>query len=131
MVGWHHQLNGHEFGLTLGDSEGQGSLTCCSVLCVGRWILKRWTSSEVQRLAFESINRKEDHSPQGGRVGIVQSIEGLNRTKRERKDSFSVELGHSSSALRHQHFWFSGLQTPTRVHTLATPPPPPCSQAQV
>ena len=30
MVGWHHQLNGHEFIQTLGDSEGQGSLVCCS-----------------------------------------------------------------------------------------------------
>ena len=30
MVGWHHQLNGHEFGQTPGDSEGQGSLECCS-----------------------------------------------------------------------------------------------------
>ena len=30
MVGWHHQLNGHEFEQTLGDSEDQGSLTCCS-----------------------------------------------------------------------------------------------------
>ena len=30
MVGWHHRLNGHEFGQTLGDSEGQGSLVCCS-----------------------------------------------------------------------------------------------------
>ena len=30
MVGWHHQLNGHESGQTLGDSEGQGSLACCS-----------------------------------------------------------------------------------------------------
>ena len=29
-VGWHHQLNGHEFGQTLGDSEGQGGLMCCS-----------------------------------------------------------------------------------------------------
>ena len=26
MVGWHHQLNGHEFEQTLGDSEGRGSL---------------------------------------------------------------------------------------------------------
>ena len=26
MVGWHHQLNGHEFEQILGDSEGQGSL---------------------------------------------------------------------------------------------------------
>ena len=30
MVGWHHQLNGHESEQTLGDSEGQGSLMCCS-----------------------------------------------------------------------------------------------------
>ena len=25
-VGWHHQLNGHEFEQTPGDSEGQESL---------------------------------------------------------------------------------------------------------
>ena len=30
MVGWHYQLNGHEFEQTPGDSEGQGSLVCCS-----------------------------------------------------------------------------------------------------
>ena len=30
MVGWHHQLNGHEFEQTLEDSEGQGTLACCS-----------------------------------------------------------------------------------------------------
>ena len=30
MVGWHHQLNRHEFEQSLGDSEGQGSLACCS-----------------------------------------------------------------------------------------------------
>ena len=30
MVGWHHQLNGHESEQTHGDSEGQGSLACCS-----------------------------------------------------------------------------------------------------
>ena len=30
MVGWHHRLDGHEFKKTLGDSEGQGSLVCCS-----------------------------------------------------------------------------------------------------
>ena len=30
MVGWNHQLNGHEFEQTQGDSEGQGSLVCCS-----------------------------------------------------------------------------------------------------
>ena len=30
MVGWRHCLDGHEFEQTLGDSEGQGSLACCS-----------------------------------------------------------------------------------------------------
>ena len=30
IVGWHHQLNGPEFEQALGDSEGQGSLMCCS-----------------------------------------------------------------------------------------------------
>ena len=30
-VGWHHWLNGHEFEQTPGDSEGQGSLVCCSL----------------------------------------------------------------------------------------------------
>ena len=30
MVGWHHQFNGHELRQTPGDSEGQGSLVCCS-----------------------------------------------------------------------------------------------------
>ena len=29
MVGWHHQLNAHEFEQTLGDGDGQGSLACC------------------------------------------------------------------------------------------------------
>ena len=30
MVGWHHQLNGHEFELTLGVVDGQRVLACFS-----------------------------------------------------------------------------------------------------
>ena len=30
MVGWHHQLNGHEFEYTLGVGDGQGGLISCS-----------------------------------------------------------------------------------------------------
>ena len=44
MVGWHHQLDGHEFEQTLGDGEGQGSLACCSP-----WGLKE--SSMTERLS--------------------------------------------------------------------------------
>ena len=28
MVGWHHQLNGHEFEQAPGVGDGQGSLVC-------------------------------------------------------------------------------------------------------
>ena len=30
MAGWHHQLDGHEFGWTLGVGDGQGGLACCN-----------------------------------------------------------------------------------------------------
>ena len=28
MVGWHHQLDGHEFEQAPGDDDGQGGLSC-------------------------------------------------------------------------------------------------------
>ena len=30
MLGWHHWFNGREFEQTLGDSEGERTLACCS-----------------------------------------------------------------------------------------------------
>ena len=33
MVGWHHLLNGHEFGWTQGVGDGQGGLACCNPWC--------------------------------------------------------------------------------------------------
>ena len=30
IVGWYHQLDGHEFEQVLGVGDGQGSLECCS-----------------------------------------------------------------------------------------------------
>ena len=38
MVGWHHQLNGHEFEQAPGVDDGQGSLECCSP-----WVSKNQT----------------------------------------------------------------------------------------
>ena len=37
MAGWHHRLNGHEFGYTVGVGDGQRGLVCCSP-----WGLKSW-----------------------------------------------------------------------------------------
>ena len=50
MVGWHHQLNGHELGQALGVGEGQGSLVCCSPWCrrVGHnWMTEQQKENET------------------------------------------------------------------------------------
>ena len=44
MVVWHHQLSGHKFEQIPGDSEGQGSLMCCSP-----WGLKEFNTIEQQQ----------------------------------------------------------------------------------
>ena len=46
MIGWHHQFNRNELEQTLGDSEGQGSLVCCSP----------WSRKEAERI--EQLNNK-------------------------------------------------------------------------
>ena len=43
MVGWHHWLNGHGFGWTLGVSDGQWGLVCC-----GSWGRKESDMTEQQ-----------------------------------------------------------------------------------
>ena len=48
MVGWHYQLNGHEFEQTQGGSEGQGSLECCS----------SWGHKVGHELATEQLESK-------------------------------------------------------------------------
>ena len=46
MVGWHHQLDGHDFEQTLGDGEGQGSVVCCSPWVAKNWMwLSDWTDT--------------------------------------------------------------------------------------
>ena len=33
MAGWHHRLDGQEFGGNLGVGDGQGGLACCNSCC--------------------------------------------------------------------------------------------------
>ena len=57
MVEWHHRLNGHEFEQTLGDSEGQGSLVCCSPWgCKSQTRLSNQTVTILSGLSFVSDN---------------------------------------------------------------------------
>ena len=48
MIGWHHQLNGYGFGLTLGVGDGQGGLACW-----GSWGCKE--SDTTERLNWTEI----------------------------------------------------------------------------
>ena len=53
MVGWHHQNNGHEFEQAPGDSEGQGSLVCCSPWsCKESDMTKQLNNSTVSILKY-------------------------------------------------------------------------------
>ena len=48
-VGWHHRHNGHGFGWTLGDGDGQGGLASC-----GSWGRKE--SDTTERLNGTELN---------------------------------------------------------------------------
>ena len=59
MVGWHHRLNGHEFEQAPGDSEGQGSLVCCSPwVAKNRTQLSDWTATKPSLLYRISIRHR-------------------------------------------------------------------------
>ena len=49
MAGWHHQLDGHEFGWTPGVGDGQGGLACCN-----SWGHKE--SDVTERLNWTELN---------------------------------------------------------------------------
>ena len=48
MVGWHHRLNGHGFGWTLGVGDGQGGLMCCSPWGLKELYMTEWLNWRVE-----------------------------------------------------------------------------------
>ena len=50
MVGWHHWFNGHEFEQSLGVTDGQESLVCCSHGVIKRTQLGSWTAKMMLRI---------------------------------------------------------------------------------
>ena len=55
VVGWHHQLNAHESEETRGDSDGQGSLGCCS-----SWSHNGWTTANVTGAVLRALQVLND-----------------------------------------------------------------------
>ena len=63
MIGWLHQLTGHELEQTLGNTEGQGSLVCCN-----SWVARSWTWLSDWTLAppDQTGKTKTHHHTEGG-----------------------------------------------------------------
>ena len=66
MVGWHHQLNGHGFGWTLGVGDGQGGLACC-----GSWGRKE--SDMTKRLNSTQLGEDAKQPHVKGLEGVLLS----------------------------------------------------------
>ena len=49
MVGWHHQLDGHEFEQALGVGDGQGGLACCSPRGLRVKRPSDWTELKIEK----------------------------------------------------------------------------------
>ena len=52
MVGWHHRLDGHGFGWTLGVGDGQGGLAYC-----GSWGHKESETTEQLNLTYDQARQ--------------------------------------------------------------------------
>ena len=64
VAGWHHRLNGREFGWTPGVGDGQGGLACC-----GSWGHKELDTTEWQTEPKDPTSR---YSPMGTKASTYE-----------------------------------------------------------
>ena len=106
MVGWHHQLNGHEFEQTLADGDGQGSLACC-----GPWVAE---SDMIERL---NNNIKSDKSKRKQTLQYTvrkdinsRQFDYISQTKTTMRDMSCLQKCESESrSVASNSFWPHGL----------------------
>ena len=95
MVGWHRQLNGHEFGWIPGVGYGQGGLACCSSWGhkeseMTEWLnwtelKKRWdyqshdkiTTKYTEKEKFASLHQSKNINESESESEVVQSCPTL------------------------------------------------------
>ena len=95
MARWHHQLNGHEFGWTLGVGDGQGGLACC-----GSWGCKE--SDTTERLKWTEL---KDFKFLGHCAGVLDAC--TKTVSGQSLDSIWAEMStsHAPSMASLLHFW--------------------------
>ena len=90
-VGWHHQLNGHEFEQALGVGDGQGSLACCGSWGLGESDMTDWTELNW------TIENQDDFSVYWKRGNLVES-------------PYQWELRDHAFILQPRRLWYEKIQ---------------------
>ena len=89
MVGWHHQLNGHEFVQTPGNSEGQGRPACFSPWgCTESDTTQRSTTTS----SFQSVTCLQEVVPVESRSEVPESIISQSPGKLFKNKAFRAPL---------------------------------------
>ena len=112
MIGWHHRLNGHESEQTPGDTEGQGSLACCSP-----WGYKE--SGMTERLnSNKSMTIPTNKGKPSNPIPQLEahSVGGVGTTRNHSDETCSWESSRSTlTSFQSCNFnYYSGQQRPNR-----------------
>ena len=78
MVGWHHRLNGHGSEQTPGDSEGQGSLVCCTP----------WGRKAGHDLLTQQQQQCRRHRQEADRLGPEKRLDVHSKSNGKCRDFF-------------------------------------------
>ena len=109
-VGWHHQLNGHRFGWTLGVGDEQGGLECC-----GSWGHKEsnrteqlnWLKITQGTLSLLLSGARQNHNyPQ--KTLKTKQIKKKTTLEPTRKDLWPLKTGTTRN---HKETWVGGTDT--------------------
>ena len=80
IVGWHHRLNRHGFGWTLGVGDGQGGLACC-----GSWGRKE--SDTTEQLNWTEITDAQMYSVHGFPYQDTHAVLSLRKKKTKQMEN--------------------------------------------
>ena len=94
MVGWHHQLDGHEFGWSPGVGVGQGSLACCNSWgCKGSDMTEWLNWTEDGSVIVESSEKTWSTGEGNGKPLHCSCLENpMNSMKRQKYRTLKDEL---------------------------------------
>ena len=90
MVGWHHQLDGHEFEQVLGVGDGQESLACCS----------SWG-----RIELDTTKRLNYYSPVAQMAKHLPAVRETRIQSLDWEDSLEGEMATHSDILAWRSPW--------------------------